>query len=183
MGFFTARERAALGKSAEIRGQDNVRELVRHDFAPPRRRVPSRNLADDIGLVMRQASDDSLTMIDDLIASLRRRRQALIDESERIQRDIVEYARLSQSTMQSTKIIAESLAQLTRVPAPAAVADAPPDEAAVLADEDDTGSLRATLGAIEAEPPLTDGADEASTVRADDGEATAVDPAREEEVG
>ena len=40
MGFFTPRERAELGKSAEIRGQGKARELVRHEFAPRARRAP-----------------------------------------------------------------------------------------------------------------------------------------------
>ena len=37
MSFFTTRERAELGKSAEIRVEGKVRELVRRDFAPRRR--------------------------------------------------------------------------------------------------------------------------------------------------
>jgi len=35
-------------------------------------------------------------------------------EGERVQREIAEYAHLSQSSLQSTKIIAESLAQWKR---------------------------------------------------------------------
>jgi hypothetical protein len=38
----------------------------------------------------------------------------LHDEGARVQRELAEYAHLSQSAMQSTKIIAESLAQWKR---------------------------------------------------------------------
>jgi hypothetical protein len=41
-------------------------------------------------------------------------RERLQDEGERVQREIVEYATLSQAAMQSTKIIAESLIHLKR---------------------------------------------------------------------
>src|SRR5258708_5280220 len=55
MGFFTARERAALGKSAEIGVQGNVRELVRGDFAPWR--LPGDNdLEGHVGSLMQRVS-------------------------------------------------------------------------------------------------------------------------------
>jgi hypothetical protein len=115
MGFFTVGERAELGKSAERRAQGNIRELVRDDFA--RRRPPAGNdLADDVGSLTQRLAKTSLREIDDLIVALQRRREELLSESARVQREIVEYAKLSQSTMQSTKIIAESLAYWNKVP-------------------------------------------------------------------
>jgi len=44
------------------------------------------------------------------------RREELLAESARVQRQIIEYAELSQSTVQSTRIIAESLAHFNKVP-------------------------------------------------------------------
>jgi hypothetical protein len=41
-------------------------------------------------------------------------RERLEDEGERVQREIVEYATLSQAAMQSTKIIARSVSHLKR---------------------------------------------------------------------
>ena len=67
---------------------------------------------------MRQVTESSLQEIDDLIVALRRRREELLSESAHVQRAVIEYAKLSQSTMQSAQIITESLSHLIRVPAP-----------------------------------------------------------------
>jgi hypothetical protein len=119
MGFFTTRERAQLGKSAEIRERGQVRELVRHDFAP-RRRPPEQDVIGHVGSLLQRATQRSVQDIDDLIAVLQRRREQLVGENSRMQREVIEFARMSQSTMQSTRIISESLALFNRVP------DAPP---------------------------------------------------------
>jgi hypothetical protein len=121
MGFFTARERAALGKSAEIRERGNVRELMRQDFTPPRRRPPANptanpDVSNHVGTLVQHVSDSSLQKIDDLIARLQRRREQLLTEGTRIERAVVEYAKLNQITLESTRIITESLAFLRRVP-------------------------------------------------------------------
>src|SRR5262245_40961137 len=120
MGFFTQRERAELGKSSELRVQGKVREIVRRDFAPPpqqRRRPPVDNdIAGHVGTLMERVAQNTLQEIDDLLVELRRRREQLVNESERVQRAIIEYAKLSQSTMQSTKIITESLAYWNKLP-------------------------------------------------------------------
>ena len=47
--------------------------------------------------------------VDRLIGELQQLRELLHQEGARVQREITEYAHLSQSAMQSTKIIAESL--------------------------------------------------------------------------
>jgi hypothetical protein len=113
MGFFTTRERAALGKSADVRPQKRVRELTAQDFAP-RRRAAENDLAGHVQTLMQRVTDDPLQQIDDLIGDLRRRRDQLQSESARVQREILQYAKLNQSTMQSNKIITESLAHLTK---------------------------------------------------------------------
>ena len=117
MGLFTPREPADLGKSAEIRGQGKARELVRHDFAPRARPRPADpDISGHVGTLVNRVAANSVQDIDDLIFKLQQRREQLINESERVQREIIEYATLSQSTMQSTKIISESLAQFNKVP-------------------------------------------------------------------
>jgi hypothetical protein len=143
MGFFTSRERSELGKSAEPRVQGVDREVVRHDFAPRARRRPALepDLTGHVGTLMRRVADSSLQDIDELIARLQRRREELLNESERVQRQVIEYAKLSQTTMQSTKIISESLAHFNKVP------DAPRLSELHLADGDDaerrTGRIQA----------------------------------------
>jgi hypothetical protein len=54
--------------------------------------------------------------IDRLISELQTLREMLHNEGARVQREIVEYATLSQAAMQSTKIIAESLTHWKRTP-------------------------------------------------------------------
>jgi hypothetical protein len=117
MGFFTPRERAELGKSAETRGQGKARELVRHDFVPRARRPADPDISGHVGTLVNQMAAGTVREIDDLILTLRQRREQLVNESERVQREIVEYTTLSQSATQATKIISESLAQFGKVPA------------------------------------------------------------------
>jgi hypothetical protein len=130
MSFFTTRERGELGKSAEVRMERKVHDVVRSEFAPRRRRPDSdlsghvdqrpaeNNLGGNVRSVIRQVTESSLREIDDLIVVLRRRREELLNESARVERAVIEYAKLSQSTMQSARIITESLSHLNRVPAP-----------------------------------------------------------------
>ena len=146
MGFFTTRERAELGKSAEIRVQGPVRELVRRDFSP-RRRSADGDLAGHVGSLMERVAEASLQEIDDLIAELRRRREQLLGESARVQRAIIEYAQLSQSTMQSTKIITESLAYWNKLPDAPSVTEPPAEDRA--SEEQRDGAAEALAQATE----------------------------------
>ena len=111
-----------------------VHDVVRSEFAPRRRRPDSdlpghvdsvmqqrpadNNLGGHVRSVIRQVTESSLGEIDDLIVVLRRRREELLNESARVERAVIEYAKLSQSTMQSARIITESLSHLNRAPAP-----------------------------------------------------------------
>jgi hypothetical protein len=66
------------------------------------------NLSDLLG----QVSKNSTGEIDSLIGDLRRLRGKLLTDGDRIQRDIEEYANLSQQVMQLTQIISDSVAKL-----------------------------------------------------------------------
>ena len=131
MGFFTQRERADLNKPThDMEGK--IPEFVRRDYAPRRRapehdasRVeppenyaprwrPSENNRVDgnAGRRLEQMSADAIDQIDRLLVELRAHRERLLTEGAHVQRALVEYARFCQSTMQSTKIIAESLTHL-----------------------------------------------------------------------
>ncbi|MFL6799393.1 MAG: hypothetical protein ACJ8F3_18505 [Xanthobacteraceae bacterium] len=110
MGYFTARERGALGRSVDERAQ-TTRELPQDDFAPRRRATTSP----DIGSVVQQVSEGPVRKIDAVIAELKHRREAILGESMRMHREMIAYAKLNQSTMDSTRVIGESLANLFRV--------------------------------------------------------------------
>jgi hypothetical protein len=107
MAFFSARS-SELGRSVEtgVEGQ----EPVRHDFAPRQR--PSDDVAGYLSSLMQRVASTALQEIDNLIAELRSRREELLSESARVQREVMGYAKLSQSAMQSTKIIAHRLSSL-----------------------------------------------------------------------
>ena len=123
MGLFTGRERAYLGKlpppdagMQERRAggpEASVHNSMRDDFAPRR---GDNDLGGRVGLVLQRATAVSLREIDDLIVELRRRREGLLSESARVQNEIVEFAKLSHSAIESTKIITERLASFNRSP-------------------------------------------------------------------
>jgi hypothetical protein len=132
MGFFTPRERAELGESLDPKVPRRVREPIRRDFTPRRpARTPdpaSQSLSNQIGAVMQRVSENSLQEIDDLIAALKRRREKLLSETVRVQREILEYAKLNQSTLQSAKVITESLGYLKGLPDAQRAAEVPVEE-------------------------------------------------------
>jgi hypothetical protein len=119
MAFFTGR--SELGKSPQTRlrtqgsAQEQVRKLVRDDF-PTRQRPADNDLAGYVVPPLQQAVATSLREIDCLIVELRRRREELLGETARMQSEIFEYARLNQSTIDSTKIITKRLANFNKAP-------------------------------------------------------------------
>jgi hypothetical protein len=75
----------------------------------------SELLANSIEALVQRVAGTSVQQIDGLIAELQTLRALLEEEAARVQRNLAEYAYLSQSAMQSTRIIAESLAQWKQV--------------------------------------------------------------------
>jgi hypothetical protein len=99
-------------REAGVEGE--IREFVRRD-GQALRRAPDGNdsdmVAHNISTLVQRVAGTSVQEVDRLIAELQQLRDLLHQEGARVQREIAEYAHLSQSAMQSTKIIAESLAQ------------------------------------------------------------------------
>ncbi len=96
--------------------EGEIREFVRRD-ATALRRAPetdSEVVAHNITTLLQRVAGTSVQEIDRLITELQSLRELLQQEGARVQREITEYAHLSQSAMQSTKIIAESLANWKR---------------------------------------------------------------------
>jgi hypothetical protein len=102
---------ADLDTSAEVAVEGEIREFVRRDSANLRRspEMDSELVANNISTLLSRVAGSSVQEIDRLIAELQTLRDLLHEEGARVQREITEYAQLSQSAMQSTKIIAESL--------------------------------------------------------------------------
>jgi hypothetical protein len=102
MGFFTSRESTELGRPTETANFAPSRRSRDHDL---------RNVS-----VTQRVAAIPLQQIDDLIEMLQTRREALLSETVRVQDEIVGYAKLSQSTMQSTKAISDCLEQWRKTP-------------------------------------------------------------------
>ena len=92
--------------------EGEIREFVRRDGQALRRapETDSELVAHNITTLLQRVAGTSVQEVDRLIAELQQLRELLHQEGARVQREITEYAHLSQSAMQSTKIIAESLA-------------------------------------------------------------------------
>jgi hypothetical protein len=108
---------ADFDQAVEAAVEGEIREFVRRDGANLRRapETDSEMVANNITTLLQRVAGTSVQEIDRLIAELQTLRALLQEEGARVQRELAEYAHLSQSAMQSTKIIAESLAQWKKV--------------------------------------------------------------------
>ena len=68
--------------------------------------------AENLGNLLRHVSKPSMGEIDNLISDLQTLWRKLQTDGDRIQRNIAEYAELSQQVMQLTKIISDSVKKL-----------------------------------------------------------------------
>jgi hypothetical protein len=100
---------AEIDKS-EVDVEGKIRELVRRDSVVHRESErDSAEAASDLGSLMGRVSGSSTRQIDTLIDELTELREKLQTDGNRVQRDIVEYAALTQSVMQLTKIISDGV--------------------------------------------------------------------------
>jgi hypothetical protein len=118
MTLMKSSEPAEIDKAAETQVEGEIREFVRRDVATLRRQPESDSeiVASNISTLLQRVAGTSVKEIDKLIAELQTLREMLHNEGARVQREIVEYATLSQAAMQSTRIIAESLTHWKKVP-------------------------------------------------------------------
>ena len=101
-----------LDQPTETAMEGEIREFLRRDGVNLRRApdTDSEVVASNISALLQRVSGASVQEIDRLMAELETLRNHLHSESTRVQREITEFAHLSQSAMQSTRIIVESLA-------------------------------------------------------------------------
>ncbi len=106
--------------------EEEIVKLVRRDV------VGLRVIAGDgdvgkndtnINSLLRRTSLGAIQEIDYLINQLQISRERLLIESERVEREIFEYAALNQSVLQATELIAERLSQLHTIPNAPSIAD------------------------------------------------------------
>jgi hypothetical protein len=124
MNFVRPRGSMGIEKSAELEVEGNIRELVRRDSNAFRQTEgDSEVAATNLSALLRRVSGVSTSEIDNLIDELRTLREKLLADGNRVERDIVEYAALSQSVIQMTKIITESMTQVKKLPIAPTLAD------------------------------------------------------------
>ena len=106
MSMFKSRESTEHeAKTADVEVEGEIRDFVRRDVASLRR--PDNDgevVANNIGTLLQRVAGTSVQEIDRLIGELQRVRELLQNEGARVQREIVEFATLSQAAMQSTSL-------------------------------------------------------------------------------
>jgi hypothetical protein len=115
MSYVQPIQSSAEFKPAEIDIDESVRSLANSSVAF-RQGDNSNGDATAMGALLRRVSGNSTREIDALIGDLRDLREKLRSDGDRIHRDIVDYAALSQQVMQLSKIISESVKRLPDAP-------------------------------------------------------------------
>lgn len=109
------------GVAAVNQVEAEIREFVRRDGRHLRRNASTQDTAGEIfatnvnSLVQRVAGT-SLREIDNLILELQTLRDTLEAEGERVQRELTNYAQLSQNAMNSIRVNADAMLQLRAQP-------------------------------------------------------------------
>jgi hypothetical protein len=107
-----ADESQAAGLS---QSEGQFREPIRTELAPaqkPQAEADSETGAGSVNALLQRVAGTTFKEIDRLIEELHDMRGALQSEGQRVQRELVKYAQLTQTAKKSTKIIAEGLSQL-----------------------------------------------------------------------
>jgi len=115
----TAANDPASAAAAEFEGE--VREFVRRDISIRQRpRTPAGGgdaAAENMNSLIQRVSIASMEEIERVISELQAMRDSLRAEADRVQRDITNYAGMSQAAMSSMRVIGDSLRQL-KAPVP-----------------------------------------------------------------
>ena len=104
-----------------------IRDFVRNDVAYLRRPAPgllgttepalepsTEATVNNVNSLIQRVAGTSLSEIENLISELEGLRDLLHAEGQRVQREIAGYAHLSQTTIKSTRMIADNVAQWKR---------------------------------------------------------------------
>jgi hypothetical protein len=111
-------------KPAEAGIDGNIHEVMRQESTNLRRvGVESEVAVSTLSGLLLRASAHSTREIDTLISELQTLRDRMHADGSRVEREIVEYAALSQSIIQLTKIIADGMTQVNKVPNAASVSE------------------------------------------------------------
>lgn len=113
MNFINPRGPVEIGSTLEMEMEENVRVLPRETFRPA---TDDGGSSESLNGLLARVSETSKREIDNLIDELHVLRRKLQSDTDRIQRDIANYAAVSDQVMQLTKIISESMQRLPDAP-------------------------------------------------------------------
>ena len=111
---------ADSGVAAATEVEAGIREFVRNDIAYLRRPGEAGSepngeaTVNNVNSLIQRVAGTSLSEITNLISELESLREWLHVEGQRVQREISGYAHLSQTTIKSTRMIADNVAQWKR---------------------------------------------------------------------
>jgi mevalonate pyrophosphate decarboxylase len=118
MNYVQPIQSAADLKPTDLDLEENVRTLANSGVAFRQgENVNGEMTANNLSALLRRVSGSSTREIDTLIGELRDLREKLRSDGDRIHREIVEYAALSQQVTQLSKIISDSVKRLPDAPA------------------------------------------------------------------
>jgi hypothetical protein len=120
MSFLKTRESAEIDTLPETEVEGEIREFVRRDVVGIRRQPESDSelVANNINQLLGRVAGTSVQEIDRLITELQTLRDTLQSEAARVQREIVEYATLSQAALQDIYHHHRSLGDLASIRGP-----------------------------------------------------------------
>jgi len=105
--------KSSLSSRVQMTVHRTEREPVREHFTP-RQWSTNDDAADYLGSLMQRVAQNSLHEMDVLMAELHSRREELLHESARVQKELLQYAKLSQLTLDSTRVINERLSSFRK---------------------------------------------------------------------
>jgi hypothetical protein len=118
-----AQAEAEVNSATDV--EAGIREFVRNDIAYLRRAPSIAESTTDAGAeatvnnvntLIQRVAGASASEIDSLIGELEALRALMHEEGQRVQRDLANFAKLSQAAMKSTRMISDNLAQWKRIP-------------------------------------------------------------------
>ncbi len=104
----------ARGQDSRSEVTDKLSDILRRaDNAPPLHKrteaITQPEGPSQLSSIIQRVSGASVAEIDALIAELQSLREYLVNEGQRIQRELTEYTRLNQGAMETTRVITASL--------------------------------------------------------------------------
>jgi hypothetical protein len=103
MSIFPRERSSEFDTPADVTGE--IQEFVRQK----RTDADGQAVTNDLVSLLARAARSSTLEIDQVMAELQQLRERVQGDGARVQRNLVEYATLAQSTLQTTKVISESL--------------------------------------------------------------------------